>query len=169
MTPARLRRRRLCAALAGAGLVGACGFQLRRPLHLQFRSIALAGFAPGAPLGVALRRQLDASPDTRVVEAVSQAEVVFEALRDERGRSVVASTAAGQVREIQLRQRLRYRLTTPTGRELIAPTELLLTRDISYDETEALAKEQEEAELFRAMQADIVAQLMRRLAALPPT
>jgi len=76
----------------------------------------------------------------------------------------VASTAAGQVREVQLRARLKFRVHTPAGRELIPETEILLSRDISYSETAALAKEQEEAFLYRAMQSDIVAQVMRRLA-----
>ena len=35
---------------------------------------------------------------------------------------------------------------------------------MSYTENAALAKEQEEAFLYRAMQSDIVAQVMRRLA-----
>jgi LPS-assembly lipoprotein len=41
---------------------------------------------------------------------------------------------------------------------------LLLSRDMSYSESFALAKEQEESQLFRAMQSDIVAQVMQRLA-----
>jgi LPS-assembly lipoprotein len=100
-----------------------------------------------------------------VVEAVTQAQVVLEALSDARERSVVASTTAGQVREIQLRTRLQFRVRTGAGRELIPPTELLMSRDISYSESLALAKEQEEAQLYAAMQGDIVAQVMRRLAA----
>ena len=40
---------------------------------------------------------------------------------------------------------------------------MLLTRDMSYSETFALAKEYEETQLLKAMQSDIVAQLMRRL------
>jgi len=55
------------------------------------------------------------------------------------------------------------------GRELIPATELLLTRDMSYSETIALAKEQEEALLFRGMRGDIVQQLLRRLATLNPS
>ena len=78
-----------------------------------------------------------------------------------------APDAAGQVREFTLRQRLRFRARTPAGRVLIPETELVLSRDMSYNETDALAKEQEEAMLYRAMQVDIVDQLMRRLAALP--
>ena len=58
-----------------------------------------------------------------------------------------------------------FRLRTPAGQELIAPTELLQTRDVSYNETQALAKEAEEALLMRNMQSDMVQQLLRRLAA----
>ncbi len=165
------RRRWLVAAVgaaAGAALGAAgCGFELRRAPVLPFRSIAFDGFEPAAPLALELRRQIETSTTTHVVESPLQAQVVLRALRNDRQRSVVASTAAGQVREIELRARLRFRLTTPTGRELIAPTELMLTRDLTFDESLALAKEQEEDELFRAMQADIAAQVLRRLAAVP--
>lgn len=156
-------RRVLLLSLAAA--LGGCGFELRRAPELPFRSISLTGFKPGSPLAQELRRSIMASTTTRVVEAPSQAEVVFDALSDARLRSVVASTAAGQVREIRLRARLEFRLRTPGGNELIAPTEIELRRDISYNERAALAKEQEEELLFRVMQNDIVAQVMRRLAA----
>jgi LPS-assembly lipoprotein len=78
---------------------------------------------------------------------------------------VVASTASGEVRELQLRARLHFRLRSAAGKELIPSTEIVLSRDMSYNERDALAKEQEEALLYKAMQSDIVAQLMRRLAA----
>ena len=68
------------------------------------------------------------------------------------------------MRDLQLRVRLEFKVTTPGGRELIPATELLLSRDMSYSETLALAKEYEETQLLKAMQSDIVAQLMRRLA-----
>jgi LPS-assembly lipoprotein len=91
---------------------------------------------------------------------------VLEALADTRERSVVASTAAGQVREVQLRVKLRFRVATPAGKLLLAADELLLTRDMSYSETAALAKAQEELLLYRAMEDDIVAQVLRCLAAI---
>ena len=78
---------------------------------------------------------------------------------------MVGQTAAGQVRELQLRTRFRFRLTTAQGLVLLETTELLLERDISYSETAALAKEAEEALQYRDMQRDIVQQAMRRLAA----
>jgi LPS-assembly lipoprotein len=158
MTP---RRHLLVAALAA---LSGCGFELRRAPELRFRTLALAGFGPKSPLADELRMNINASRTTQIVEAQAQAQVVLEALADTREKSVVASTAAGQVRELQLRARLKFRLRTPAGRELIPDTEILLTRDFSFSETAALAKEQEEAFLYRAMQSDIVAQVMRRLA-----
>jgi LPS-assembly lipoprotein len=161
---ALLSRRLLLAA--GAAALAGCGFELRRAPELRFRTIQLIGFKPHSPLAEELRRHIDSSQTTLVVESAAQAQVQLEALADARERSVVASTAAGQVRELQLRARLNFRVRTPSGKELIPATEILLSRDMSYSETVALAKEQEEALLFRAMQSDIVAQVMRRLAAL---
>ena len=157
-------RRALIALTAAAGLSG-CGFELRRAPELRFRSIQLIGFRPRSPLAAELMASINASQTTLVVQTAAQAQVVLEALTDAREKSVVASTAAGQVRELQLRARLVFRLRTPTDKELIPATEISLKRDLSYTESAALAKEQEEALLYRAMQADIVAQVMRRLAA----
>ena len=158
--------RRHAIVLAGAAL-SACGFELRRAPELNFRTVQLIGFKPHSPLADELRQSIGSSQTTTVVEAAAQAQVQLEALADARDKSVVASTATGQVREIQVRARLTFRLRTPAGKELIAPTEIALSRDMSYSESVALAKEQEEALLYRAMQSDIVAQVMRRLAAVP--
>lgn len=157
-----LERRSLIAGWSGTFVLGACGFELRGSAELPFSRIALAGFASRSPLAEELKRALSHSAE--VVASPARAQVVLHAISDKRERSVVASTTAGQVRELQLRVRLEFRLATPAGRELIPTTELLLTRDMSYSETQALAKEYEEAQLLRAMQSDIVAQLMRRLA-----
>jgi LPS-assembly lipoprotein len=155
-------RRALITTVIGPWLLAACGFQLRGTTELPFSRIALEGFAPRSPLADELRRTLSQSAE--VVATPALAQVVLHALSDRRERSVVASTTASQVRELTLRVRLEFRLTTPSGRELIPTTELLQTRDMSYSETVVLAKEYEEAQLMRAMQTDIVGQLMRRLA-----
>ena len=149
--------------LLAAGLTG-CGFELRRPPQLNFQSIALSGFAPRSPLAAELKRSL--SQRVQVLDNTAQALGVLQATTDLREKSVVASTSAAQVREFQLRMKFNFRATTPGGRELIGPVELLLTRDLSYSEAAALAKEQEEADLYREMQGDVVAQVMRRLASI---
>ncbi len=154
------------ASLAVVPLTG-CGFQLRGAQELRFRTVQLTGFKPHSPLEKELRRAINASKTTLVVDSGGEAQAILEAVSDRRERNVVATTSAGQVRQISLRVRFTFKLRTPSDRELIGPTELLLGRDISYNESEALAKEQEEALLYREMQTDIVSQIMRRLAAVP--
>jgi len=148
----------------GFGSLGGCGFALRVPPRLSFRSLALTGFDKRSPLADELRRQIAAQVE--VLDDANKAEVVLHAIADQRQKSVVASTAAAQVRELQLRLRFEFRVVTPGGQELMPRVQLLLSRDMSFSETFALAKEQEEADLFRDMQADVVSQVMRRLASI---
>ena len=152
------------AATTPVLVLAGCGFALRRPPVMPFQRIALVGFAARSPLGQDLRQHLQQA--LQVVDLPAQAEVVLQVLTDRRERSVVASTAAGQVRELQLRLRFEFRLLTPGGRELSPVTELLLSRDMSYSETVALAKAQEEAEIYSAMQADVAQQVAGQLAQL---
>ena len=159
-----MRGRRSVVAALGIGVLAGCGFELKRAPELRFRTVQLVGFAPRSPLATELRNSIDASTTTKVVDSAAQAQVVLEAIADSREKGVVASTAAGQVTEFQLRARFRFRLRNAAGKELIPSTEILQSRDMSYTESAALAKEQEEATLYRAMQADIVSQVMRRLA-----
>lgn len=153
------------AALGVATALVGCGFRLRGAPELPFQRLQLTGFKPGSPLAQELAQQLEGSTTTRIVESAGEAQAVLEALSDSRDRSVVVSTAAGQVREIQLRASLRFLLRTPEGRSLIAPDTIALSRDMTYNERDALAKESEEELLYRAMHADIASQVMRRLAA----
>ena len=153
-------RRRLLLAAPLLALAG-CGFELKRAAELHFDSIALTGFAPRSPLAQELRTALERS--VTVKEAPAQAQVVFQALSDERTRRAVAFTASGQVRDIQLRMILRYRAQTPAERELIPDSRIELYREMTFIESKALGKEQEEQDVYREMQSDIVLQLMLRL------
>src|SRR5690349_6792094 len=99
--------RRLVVAAAALALAG-CGFELRRPPTFAFRSIALTGFAPRSPLAADLRRAL--ARTLTVVDAPGAADVVLQATSDERGKGVVASTSAAQVREFQLRLKFAFRI-----------------------------------------------------------
>jgi LPS-assembly lipoprotein len=158
--------RRPVLALAGLGLLAGCGFRLRGAASLPFRSLRL-GFDPLSPMGQELRRQLAAVPDLRLVDDPRQAEAVFEVLEDGFQRGVGSRTSAGQVRELTLHVRLRFRVRRADGEVWLGETLLTLSQPMSYNETAALAKESEEAQLVRSMREDIAAQAVRRLAALP--
>ncbi|MDB5881333.1 MAG: lipopolysaccharide-assembly family protein [Ramlibacter sp.] len=154
--------------LAGAALLlTGCGFELRQAPHFAFSSIYVNGTAASS-LVTELKRMIAAGGSVSVVDAAGQAgtQVVLDVTGDQREKVVVGLNASGQVREFQLRTRVKFKLRTPEGKELIPETELLQQRDISFNESAALAKEAEESLLYRDMQTDIVQQLMRRLAAI---
>jgi LPS-assembly lipoprotein len=154
--------------LAGLPLaLSACGFQLRQAPHFAFTSIYVAA-APNSSLGNELKRSIAYSDGVAVLTdpaRIERAQVVLDVLADQREKVVVGVNATGQVREFQLRTRMKFRLRSPQGKELIPETELLQQRDISFNESAVLAKEAEENLLYRDMQTDIVQQLLRRLAA----
>ncbi len=89
----------------------------------------------------------------------------LEVLADLKDKIILALNTQGRVREYQLRQRFAFRLVSKSGQEVMPSTEILLRRDLAFDDTQLLAKQQEEILLYRDMQNDLVQQLMRRLAA----
>ena len=161
-----MQRRLLLTAAAATGLT-ACGFKLRQAPDFAFSTLYLTA-AESSPLGNELRRNIESTGKVKVLrdaKDINNAEVILDVLQELRERVVVATNSSGQVRELQLRLRVRFRLRTPTGGEPIPNTEIVRQRHISYNETQALAKEAEEALLYRNMQSDIVQQILRRLAA----
>ena len=154
------------ASLALVSLSG-CGFALRKAPDFAFTTL-YSGLAESSPLGVELRRSLEATRKVKVISdarLINEAQVVLDVLLDQREKVVLSLNATGQVREFQLRLRVRFRLRTLAGKELIPASEIALQRDISFNESAVLAKEAEEALLYRDMQSDVVQQIMRRLAA----
>ena len=154
------------APLALISLNG-CGFALRQAPSFAFSTL-FSGLPESSPLGVELRRSLKATGKVRVItdaRQMNEAQVVLDVLLDQREKVVLSLNATGQVREFQLRLRFAFKLRTLAGKELIPPSEISLQRDISFNESAVLAKEAEEALLYRDMQSDLVQQLMRRLAA----
>lgn len=163
-------RRRHWFALGTAAVLTGCGFRLRSSGDFAFRTL-YPNFSATPPLGIELRRNLLGTGTLVLLtdpQQLTQADVVLDVLNESRERVVVGLNASGQVRELQLRLKLRFRLRTPAGLEWIEPVELQQQRDLSFTETAALSKEIEEAMMFRDMQADLVQQIMRRLAAVRP-
>ncbi|MEJ8851724.1 LPS assembly lipoprotein LptE [Variovorax rhizosphaerae] len=151
--------------LTGATLaLAGCGFELRKAPNFAFKTIAVMGTSWVA---IRLRRNLQAAGNVVVVpEADAQtADVIFDILAEPRDSLVLSTTAAGQVREMTLRLTVRFRLRTPAGKELISAGEIRQQRDITYNETVALAKETEQILLYRDMQNDIAQQIVRQLGA----
>ena len=76
--------------------------------------------------------------------------------------------AQGRTREYRLRLRLTFRVHDGKGNEFVPPGEIVVSRDIAFNEAQVLAREAEEALLLREMQTDAVQQMLRRIAAARP-
>jgi LPS-assembly lipoprotein len=154
----------LGAAGVVVGLVG-CGFKLRGTQAFAFKTIAITPM-PGGAVAQQLRRSFGSDVQVLAADApLNQAQLVLEVTSEQRDKVVVGVNSSGQVREFQLRLRVSLRLSTAGGKELINGDQILQQRDMSYNESAALAKEAEEVLVFRDMQTDIVQQILRRLAA----
>lgn len=161
----------LAAAGASLGLAG-CGFELRKAPVFAFKTLSLSG---NSAMINQIRRELRATGTVTLIAVepakaggtapVSTADVILEILGENRDRFVISTNSAGLVREVQLKLSVRFRLHTPGGKDLLPATEVSQTRDLSFNETNALAKEGEAELLYRDMQSDIAQQLMRRIAA----
>ena len=150
---------------ATAFLVAACGFQLRGNAPLPFKSMYVQA-APSSQFANLLKRAVRAgSAGTRVTDQPGEAEVVLQVMNELQEKQILTLSGGGRVSEYQLRYRVLYRLTDSKNREHIPASEILLKRDFSFTDTQALSKEAEEALLFRDMRNDAVQQMVRLLQA----
>lgn len=147
----------LVLALAG------CGFQLRGTANVPFETV----YIPGATGGIALdlKRNIEAGTRAKVVNDPKTADAIVQFTEETRQKEILSLTGTGRVREYQLRYRVGFRVHDGKGADYVPQSTIQLTRDITFNDSDVLAKENEEGLLYRDMQLDMVQQLMRRLAA----
>jgi LPS-assembly lipoprotein len=155
---------RIATTLAFTLLLAACGFQLRGTAALPFETLYMP---PTTVAGVALdlKRNIQSGTHTTVVDDPKKAEAVLEFTQEAREKHILSLAATGRVREFQLRYRVAFRVHDGKGGEFLPLSTLQLTRDITFNDSDVLAKETEEQLLYRDMQFDMVQQIMRRLGA----
>jgi len=145
-------------------LVAACGFELRGTATLPFSTLYVQA-APTSQFAIQLRSAVRSGSGTRIAERPEQAEVVLHILSELQEKQILSLTGGGRVSEYQLRYRVSFRLTDSKNREHIPASEIVLRRDYSYNDSQALGAESEEALLYRDMRSDAVSQMVRRLQA----
>jgi LPS-assembly lipoprotein len=154
---------KLILMLSFALALSACGFALRGAVNLPFSSIYV-GMPDSSSLGGELKRHIRANGNTIIEEKASEATVILDVLSESREKVILSLNSQGRVREFNLIYNFRFHVRNKAGKEVLEPTTISLKRSLSYKENEVLAKESEEALLYRDMQSDLVQQIMRRLA-----
>ncbi|MBV9191938.1 MAG: hypothetical protein JO292_11355 [Betaproteobacteria bacterium] len=145
-----------------AAAVGGCGFQLRGSATVPFQTL----YIPDARTGVALnlKRNIEAGTNAKVVDDPKKADAILELSAENKEKIILSLSGTGRVSEFRLRYSVRYRVHDGKGNEYVPSSLVQLTRDMTYDDSQILAKEAEEQLLFRDMQSDMVQQVLRRLA-----
>jgi LPS-assembly lipoprotein len=166
----QIKRRAFCTlALVTTVTLSGCGFQLRGSNHeanLPFKTIYV-GIPDTSPFGAELKRYIRAS-GTEVVTDQKAAQAILEVLAEARDKGNISLNTQGRIREYTLYYRLTFQVKDNQNKQLLAPTQIVLNRNISFNEAQVIAKEQEEVLLYRDMQSDMVQQILRRLAVLKP-
>ena len=144
-------------------LLAACGFHLRGQgdYRSAFQTVYVEGDGRSTFVRE-LKRAVSASGST-LTETPAAAQAVLQVVSEFRDKSILSLSGTGRVREHQLQYRVSYLMRDAAGNELIVPSDIVLKRAISFTEAEVLAKESEEALLYRDMESDAVQQIMRRL------
>ena len=165
--------RRAVLALGLTVLLSACGFHLRGSngsFMLPFATMYI-GLPETSPLAIDLKRYIRAIGSTEVVDTKDGADAILDVLSDperNRTKTILSLNSNGRVSEYQLGYSINFRVLDKAGNQLLAPTTISLNRPITFNESQVLAKETEEAQLYRDMRNDLVQQIMRRLAAIKP-
>jgi LPS-assembly lipoprotein len=158
------RERRHCVLgllLVLAGVAG-CGFHLSATPPLPFQTLYIDAPKYSSFAGE-LRRYIAGGARPKLTARAEEAQLVLQVLNETQDLQVLSLTTAGQVAEYQLRYRVSFRLHDNANIDWIPPNEILLQRDLTYDNQAVLAKENEQALLYQSMREDAVRQTMRRM------
>lgn len=145
--------------------LSACGFHLRgsnlKDVQFAFKSLYLK--SSGESEFVADLRRVLISNKIVLTATADQADLVLEVAEQIPPKQILSLSGAGRVQEYQLFYRITLRAYDNQQNDWLTSDEILLSRILPYDDAQVLAKEQEEAMLYKDMRNDAVAQAVRRL------
>jgi len=147
-------------------LLAGCGFHLqgRQPLPAEFAYTYVDTKDEQTDFVQDLRKALLASK-VNVIPTKGSASAIIVVHDDELTERILSISARNIPTEYELTYRVKFSVTAG-DKTLIDDEEISATRDISFDESQLLAKEREQEILRAALARDLVALVMRRLAAL---
>lgn len=139
-----------------------CGFHLRQPAPIVFKTIHITGNSLILP---ALRKTL-INQGIKLVESDEEAELKLELLKEENEKRILSLSGTGVVREYELYYRVQYRTKIATEATWALPLVMEARRDYTYNDASLLAKQAEEKRLIDGMQTDVLNGILRRLSVL---
>lgn len=145
-------------------LLTACGFHLRgqNALALPFQTLYIQSANPYTPFIGELKRAVQ-SAGAGIADSPDAAQLTLHIVSETMGKQILSLSGGGRVREYQLSFSVWFNANNREQQQWLAPGEILLSRNLPYDDEQVMAKEREEILLYQDMRADAVQQLLRRL------
>lgn len=157
-------------AIALIALLAGCGFQLRKEAHLpasmQRTHIEIAD--PSSALARDLAKAL-ARSGTQVVEHVETGVAVMKISTNTLSTDVLSVGGTARANEYALRYHVAFEVTDAAGTTVLPRQTIELSREFTFDATQALGVNAETDLLSRELERDMVQTILRRLEALAHT
>jgi LPS-assembly lipoprotein len=145
--------------------MGGCAWRMRGKVNLPYKSLFLTG-----TLTPELRDEIEMLlrvNNVELVKTIKDAELVLEIISEQNARQVLSYNTSGQITAYRIISRIVFRAFDPVnGLEAMPESDIFLTRDIDFSQSNIQAFDQQVAEFVKSMRVDIVSQLMRRLASI---
>jgi len=161
------RSLKLTLVLAMALLLAGCGFRLQGASVLPegLGRVHVAARDELSAFAVELFRGLERAGAQRATTP-AEADATVRVTVDRTGRRVLSVSTRNTPQEFEIFYVVEYSIDAG-GEQVVPPQRLELTRNISFDESQLLAKDREEEILRDAMARDLAGLVLRRLESLP--
>ena len=140
--------------LIGLGLIlmiSACGFQLRGDIQANFDSISISGGT--SSFNKTLQRKFRQAGIS--IKSASEAEKIVEIIKNSFTKTILTLTGTGAVSEYQLDYVVTYRFKSKDGPWNL-PVTIEASRNYTYDDSDILAKDEEEKRLVSGMEDQLI-------------
>lgn len=132
-------------------IISACGFQLRGDIQANFDSISISGGT--SSFNKTLQRKFRQSGIT--IKSTSEAEKIVEVIENKFTKTILTLTGSGAVSEYQLDYMVTYRFKSKDGPWNL-PVSIEASRTYTYDDSDILAKDEEEKRLLSGMEDQLI-------------
>lgn len=165
-----LHRSRLFSAVALAGLLAGCGFHLRKEAELPaaMQRVHIEAADPSSALVKDLAKALPRS-GAQVVDKVEVGVAVLKISANALSTDVLSVGGTARANEYAMRHHVEFSVEDAGGTAILPKQTIELSREFTFDATQALGVAAETDLLSKELERDMVQTILRRLEALAHT
>lgn len=132
-------------------MISGCGFQLRGNIQANFDSISISGGT--SSFNKTLQRKFRQAGIS--IKSASEAEKIVEIIKNSFTKTILSLTGTGVVSEYELDYVVTYRFKSKDSPWNL-PVTIEASRNYTYDDSDILAKDEEEKRLVSGMEDQLI-------------